>query len=202
MSLANRAFQEFATRSARLLRVLPAQRQLACEAGCNHCCKQQISVTALEVLELAKFLRNERSPEALALLIERTRETADAVRGRTAAQQRGTLCPLNQDGLCTAYEARPMLCRGATSFDREACKSGAPVPTYAEVWDAAQTLQERLDHAAVQICGRKEILELHNALLIALELPDAESRWRRGEPVFKRAAHAWFEGDQLRTWKR
>jgi hypothetical protein len=102
-----------------------------------------------------------------------------------------------------AYASRPLLCRGANSFDAEACAQiGASIPTYVQLAEAAQLAQERLDEASHRVSGREQMLELSCALLIALEQSDAEARWRRGEPVFLAAAHAWFEDGRLRHWSR
>lgn len=158
-------------------------------------------MTALEALELVAHLRATLAPDALRAVQRRVDAVAAVVRGRSAEQHRGTLCPLNARGLCQAYAARPLLCRGASSFDAGACeRRGAAIPSYAALADAAQTAQEQLDDEGARATGRREILELSNALSIALALPDAAARWRRGEPIFRRAAHAWFEGDTLHTW--
>lgn len=201
--MVRQAFTDFEARQRHHLRVLPPEWQLACREGCHHCCAQQVSVTALEVFEIAAFLRRTRSAAELAALTSEVRAVAEAVRGKSAPEHLGTLCPLNRGGLCAIYEVRPMLCRGANSFDVAACaRAGAPIPTYVEIWDAAQALQQGLDEAAERITGRSEILELSNGLLVALELPDAEERWHRGEPIFQAAVHAWFEQGVLHHWRR
>lgn len=197
------AFTDVEARHRLHLRVLPPRWKLACHAGCHHCCAQQVSVTALEVFEIAAFLRRTLAADALAAVKTHVRAVAEAVRGRSAAEHRGTQCPLLADGRCSIYEVRPLLCRGANSFDAAACaKVGAAIPTYTAIWDAAQTVQQQLDDEAERISGRSEILELSGGLRIALELPDAEARWHRGEPIFQAAAHAWFERGALHHWRR
>lgn len=188
--------------STRLLAVLPPARPLACSRGCAHCCKQRVSVTPLEVLELAAHLQRELDAATLEQLRERVRASAARVRGLSAKQQRGMPCPLNQpDGSCMAYDSRPLLCRGANSFDASACaRPGAAIPSYLELAEAAALAQEELDAESLRIGGREEMLELACALEIALEQPDAEARWRAGEPVFRAAAHAWIVDGVLHEW--
>jgi Fe-S-cluster containining protein len=188
----------------RLLALLPADQPLACRRGCAHCCKQRVSVTPLEVLELAATLRRELDDDALEQVRAQVRASASRVRGRSAAQQRGLTCPLNQaDGSCLAYASRPLLCRGASSFDVNACaQPGAAIPSYLELAEAAALAQEELDAESLRIGGREEMLELACALEIVLEQPDAEARWRAGEPIFRAAAHAWIVDGVLHEWTR
>jgi Fe-S-cluster containining protein len=188
--------------NARLLALLPVERALACRRGCAHCCRQRVSVTALEVFELAAHLQRELDTATLARVREQVRVTASRVRGRSAAEQRGIACPLNQaDGSCLAYASRPLPCRGANSFDASACaEPGAAIPTYLELAEAAALAQEPLDAESLRISGREEMLELACALEIVLEQPDVEARWRRGEPVFRAAAHAWIVDGVLHEW--
>jgi Fe-S-cluster containining protein len=161
-----------------------------------------VSVTPLEVFELADGLRRAHDQAELTRLTERVRVSAAEVRGLSAEQHRGQPCPLLQtDGSCAAYDSRPLLCRGANSFDADACaRIGAAIPTYLELATAAQMAQEQLDGECLRLSGREQMLELACALLIVLEDPIAEARWRQGEPVFDTAAHAWFEGGRLRHW--
>ena len=158
-------------------------------------------MTPLEALELANGLRRTHEPAALAVLTERVRVGATKVRGLSAPQHRHR-CPLVQeDGSCAAYDSRPLLCRGSNSFDVDACaQTGAPIPTYLELADAAQDAQEQLDAECLRLSGREQMLELTCALLIALEDPTAEARWHEGQPVFDAAAHSWFESGVLRHW--
>jgi Fe-S-cluster containining protein len=185
-----------------LLALLPADQPLACRRGCAHCCKQRVSVTPLEVLELAAALRRELEDDTLDRVRAQVRASASRVRGLSAAQQRGLTCPLNQgDGSCLVYASRPLLCRGASSFDASACaQPGAAIPSYRELAEAAALAQEQLDAESLRIGGREEMLELACALEVVLEQPDAEARWRAGEPIFRAAAHAWLVDGVLHEW--
>lgn len=199
-----RAFETIERRRPELLRVLRPEQQLACAEGCAYCCYQRVSVTPLEVFELADRLRGDRDADSLEALLGEIRGLASRVRGRTALQHRGERCPLNDaQGSCVAYDSRPLLCRGANSFDADACaRPGAGIPTYLELTGVAQAAQEELDRECTRISGRQEMLELSCALLVVLTDPAAEARWRRGEPVFAEAAHAWFEAGELHDWSR
>lgn len=201
--LVDRAFEQFEVVSQRLLQILAPHGQLACRAGCSHCCLQQVSVTAPEVFRLADFMRSSWARDDVDKRLARVRGVAETVRGISAAEHRGTECPFLDDGRCSVYVVRPLVCRGANSMDAAACgRPGAPVPVYVELWNAAQQLQEQLDREAHKTTGRREMFELSCAVTVALEHPDAEARWRNGELILASARHSWFEGDVLRHWQR
>jgi Fe-S-cluster containining protein len=199
----DRAFEVFEERRSKLLRVLAPHGELACQEGCSHCCKQQVSVTAVEVFRLVSHLRGDSVASRWDERVNRLRTAAHAVRGKSAEGHRGTTCPFLENDRCCVYEVRPLLCRGANSLDAEACSvPGKPIPVYAELSEAAQQLQERLDRAAHRQTGRKEMLELCNATLVAIDTEDAQTRWAAGEAVFEGARHSWFERGKLFHWSR
>lgn len=75
-------------------------RSFRCGAGCHSCCKPGLTVSPIEAEALRLFLSDR--PE----LVERIRalEALDP--------HAGTRCKLlDENGLCTIYEARPLVCR-------------------------------------------------------------------------------------------
>ena len=103
-------------------------------------------------------------------------------------------CPLLVDGRCSAYEARPLECRGYNSMSVEACKRAYEnydawnVPLYLPQYSIFKHVQAGLLMALVGAGLSNEILELNGALLIALTESNAADRWLAGEDIFAPAA--------------
>lgn len=94
------------------------ERAFDCKAGCNHCCHAtNVDITPAEAFFLADYVQQQR----LETISPRTDTNA--------------ACPLLKDGLCTAYEARPLSCRYILSTElascikrRETLSGGARIP--------------------------------------------------------------------------
>lgn len=106
-------------------------RVIACKRGCNACCHELVLVNEAEAFLLAEALLEPGAEAALARFEARTpgwQEVVGEVAARAAAahadgdrvrylaarhehQQAQLLCPLNQDGDCALYGARPLACR-------------------------------------------------------------------------------------------
>lgn len=80
--------------------------QVTCHAGCDGCCYQQFTIFAVEALHLARAIR--RLPLAgRQRLQQRLQGTADPWRVLDEPQP----CVLLDDGCCSVYEGRPLICR-------------------------------------------------------------------------------------------
>jgi hypothetical protein len=95
----------------------------SCTLGCCHCCRYHIVINIAEARTLAQHVKREFSPEQrkdLRIRTQRWHEWADASRGRRPSAQRAVqsdpsaydpCCPLLVSGACSAYGARPLVCR-------------------------------------------------------------------------------------------
>jgi Fe-S-cluster containining protein len=111
--------------------------QIACAPGCNYCCEQLVMVWLPEALRVAEHLRrpeNEaaraaflaayprwkeqigEAPEEIGELTAR-QDTAAHLRAHIAQWRKRILCAFNHEGLCSVYEARPIVCRGCHALD-------------------------------------------------------------------------------------
>lgn len=174
----------------------PPRRTIACGEGCAHCCHFYVQVTPLEVVHIARSLRAQLSADALARLRDRGAQAFVRARGKDAAARMvlAEACPLLEDARCTIYAARPFVCRGASSADAAACRSGlgnpnsVPVPMYIhqrQVYAAVgQGVADGLRDAGV----RPHLLELIAALHLALAHEDPVAAWRDGRLDFSAAA--------------
>ncbi len=179
---------------------LPGAGDVACSAGCDHCCRTlPIMVSPIEVFILVHRVRDTHSavPAALVSACAATTSAtsaapaAGAVSATGAAPTPGSLppCPLlGSDGLCTVYTSRPLACRGCVSASVEACTAG----------DGNQLVPRSTVHqlgAGAMIRGVCDALdslglvstpvELRAALALALGDSGAERGWFRGEDVFR-----------------
>lgn len=168
--------------------------RLDCRKYCAHCCYKTVSASPAEVFHLARHLEATLSAKALAKLkarlraLERkTRDLSPEARGRAHLP-----CALLVGRLCIAHPARPASCRGFNSADVGACERSikqrdVTIPVYAPQYrifaDAHLALRAGLAERGLASTH----LELTPALRIALETPDAATRYLAGEPVFRAA---------------
>lgn len=162
------------------------QRQpFDCQPGCAHCCHLRVEAMAPEVFLLARHLQQALAPEALDTLRARLASHAEQARGLRMEQYR-LRCPLlADDGRCSAYDARPFMCRKLMSTDVKACEPPRSEPQEDRAMflkSAAVTYGAHLGYGRAKLPNA--VHELGQALLLALTDPDAEQRWFKGQQVF------------------
>lgn len=98
---------------------------VACQAGCDHCCHQSVGVTLPEALAVFDHLQRTRSGAELAELAQRVAQLDERTRGLSSNERFSPdhPCPLLEAGKCSAYEARPLACRGMNSLDAQECST-------------------------------------------------------------------------------
>src|SRR5688572_24063763 len=88
---------------------LPSKAQHACAPGCSFCCYLPVDVLAPEAFRIAAHLKQTRSPAELAELVYRL--------AAPGGHDPGTHpCVFLDQGRCSIYEVRPMVCRGYNSL--------------------------------------------------------------------------------------
>jgi Fe-S-cluster containining protein len=96
--------------------------QPSCRAGCSHCCQHYILTNRAEAHTLGQYVKREFSHGQLRALRTRTRRWHEweALRAGRSVSRRGALrsqaryvhrCPLLVASRCSAYPARPAICR-------------------------------------------------------------------------------------------
>lgn len=170
------------------LRRDPGPQAVACRKGCAHCCTNFVSASIPEILSLAGAVRS-ASPAADAPI----RRRIDAVvPGDLGAADRTRLtapCPVLENGACSAYGSRPLVCRGFASVSLDAC-----IRSLSDASVAIPNTRHRVHYrtqcamalwAALKASGLSYAsYDLHHALRVALAVPDAEADWLRGAEVF------------------
>ena len=169
--------------------------EMACQAGCTHCCYLKVHVTPIEILALAAYVLKSFSTHDLQALKERLTVLDDVTHGMSEDERvRARVpCPLLEDDRCTVYEMRPLECRAYASSSAEACRAVLEEPGHWDVplwWHRYTTFKHAQAGQLLAIAGaygRFDVLELNAALRIALETPDAVELWLSGTDVFEEA---------------
>lgn len=176
-----------------LMPSLPPTKEIACAAGCDHCCHMPVVTEAITVLRLAHYIRTTFSPEAIDALRARisTRQAQLLPLDSKARRHFRKACPLLEDRQCIAYEARPLICRSFNSFDAEACRTeilekaddfymeGYPIP-----FEVGGALTRGMVSGLSRAGYRDAQLDLAAALGVALDRDDAAEAWLAGEDIF------------------
>lgn len=178
----------------------PESDKIDCKPGCNFCCYRVIPVDIPEVLRTAAYITEHLSDEQISALKQRL-----YVYERLVARNFGhglsllrPKCPLLVDGLCSAYEARPLVCRGTFSFEVEKCEeakrnplqhrgaqrqipSSGDFPVVRSRIELAMAAQGAMDQALGESGLPAGTHDFARALRIALENPETTKEWLEEE---------------------
>lgn len=157
--------------------------QFDCKPGCTYCCSYRVEALPAEIFLIANELRK-RPAEELAATTARLREFAPKVKG-LRPEHHNEPCAFLVDSMCSIYEARPFGCRRFNSLDVEQCKDpqGSP-PENEELNMKAAAVMNGTVEGYLKRNLQSYPHELGQAVLKALEEPDLEARWFKGEQVF------------------
>jgi hypothetical protein len=209
--LAQQAFEQARTTGSE-------SKPVACRADCNYCCYMRVVATVPEVIALCDYITANLSTGEVAALRERVK-TLDTKTHGWSDEQRGMAglpCPLLVDGLCSAYAARPLDCRGYNSTSIASCRAAAEdyrawdVPMDGHLMAVNKSAQAGLLQGLTGAGYRPRLVELTAALRIVLDDETAIDRWLEGENPFagaeldpsdpeQRAFLPWVPADELRA---
>lgn len=112
------------------------QPKISCDKGCSHCCYTQISPTAVELFSLAVGVLVTHTAAEVQQLLRHCSEL-QARFGSLAPEewlQRRERCVLlNDQGQCSVYKFRPLVCRGWNSTSEIPCRIQRVHPGAAEI---------------------------------------------------------------------
>ncbi len=180
-----------------------ARAAVACRAGCDTCCHEQVAVQAHEVLLAAEFVQTHFTPLELELLIARAAAHRQLHAGRNEARWTSprTPCVLLREGNCSIYEARPGICRAHHSRSVEGCRANLAAG-YEREDVKIRGLRGRMFavmlgiDSAVEEAGYDEAAyDLGSALHEALTNSLCAHRWARRQPTFPADCREASDGD-------
>src|SRR5262249_7444312 len=151
----------------------PDGGNIACGAGCSHCCSLHVGASVPEIALLAGWLRESLSEDEMRDLLERIAAVDAITRGLDTMSRARTKisCPLLVNNECSVYDARPLGCRGWNSDSAAACERsrqepGLPISVNQELLGTCDEIAVGI-HTGLTMNGlRPETFELVSALKI------------------------------------
>lgn len=165
---------------------------IACQEGCYFCCCNQVELTPPEAIFLGHYVERfftEEDQKELHAALQRSLEL-QAGKSKTAMARIRPPCPLLKDRKCSAYPARPLVCRAMHSLDAKKCESAykkrdlTSPPYYAHRHDIYFSISHGLLAGCRAEGCQADPLELVRALLDYFLQPQPVARWLQGEEVF------------------
>lgn len=139
-----------------------AGKSVSCKAGCSACCQQLVYATLAEAADIS-----EAFPEKVLELKPRLVElSARLMRDAEPMRFWGTRCVfLGDDGLCSVYERRPLVCRGTFVVSPpEHCATGTDKVSKVDTRKEVQVAVGEI----MALCEQpKSLLPLPMAMLLA-----------------------------------
>ncbi len=98
-------------------------KPVACRRGCSWCCNQAVFAVTYEFEYLNNYLEKKFDKVRLTKVREKAAHKLEVTSGLSPEKRLlyKAPCPLLENGVCSAYEARPMACRIYLSSDVKSC---------------------------------------------------------------------------------
>jgi hypothetical protein len=99
--------------------------RIACRPGCAHCCVVSVAVLRPEAATIVAYLERKLSTAELLALEQKIGELYAVIRWLDDEERIRWKQPcalLDEAETCSVYPVRPLLCRGMTSIDPQACR--------------------------------------------------------------------------------
>ena len=163
---------------------------VACAAGCDACCHLPVDVTAVELIALTQHLLETASPDELQRIKASARSYLAQIEGLEPERRLKVRhpCPLLVNKQCSAYDMRPLPCRGFHSGNKSQCDRvlrGAENAAF----DFTDIARLEASRGAVEVLRQSSLksgrdtnnYDLAPALALILEDPEAAfERWADG----------------------
>lgn len=179
----------------------PTRDQRECSAGCSTCCMTaSVDVTGIEAIAVSDFIQSHLNEDTVSRIKNRlqkvTQRRRDQMKG--LAPQRPVACSmLAEDGKCQIYAARPLICSGVFSTNRQACLDAGEtaqngdisgtVPLDLDAIQATGGISGSLQRILVENGLDGNLYEMGSAVLEVFDLPDALRKYLAAEDIFRKA---------------
>lgn len=149
--------------------------RLECKEGCSYCCCKPGVLTSIpELLRILEYVQT-LPPRTVEAIQRRAEQYVRKLAGRhfDAAFEESVPCPLLSDGRCSAYDVRPLTCRGYNSTSVDACRRAHAtadpiVPIFAPIKDVTDGATVGAAMALREFGVSDSLVDLGTALNIAL----------------------------------
>ena len=172
----------------------PLPHPIACQAGCDFCCFNQVQLTPPEALLIGHYIEQNFTPDEKDLLLAKVARTLALTAGKSKtaiAKMRAELpCPLLRDHRCSVYPVRPLMCRAMHALEAERCQaelqsgSLAGSTYYAHRHDIAVSVSAGLMEGCRALGLQAGAGPPPRALNDFFAREDPVQRWLAGEEVF------------------
>ncbi len=191
--------QQIATESHQtadnMIKVVNRKHPPACHIGCHFCCYSPVTVTPPEAMTIARRLKETLNGKQLKKFQRKIREKVQQIKGKTWAEHadKKIACSLlGDDGKCSIYEFRPVMCRSWSSMNKKHCEK-----SFNTGWSKGEVLNNPVvkDVGNQILSGQIEALrhegleagdfELNEAIYTALKHSHPELEYLAKKPVFE-----------------
>jgi Fe-S-cluster containining protein len=167
---------------------------VACQAGCDSCCYNQVELTVPEALLIGHHIAHHFSQADKELLLDHVARIMEIIKAmgpkESAIRRREIPCPLLRQRTCPVYPGRPLVCRAMHGLDRERCadelRTGSLTGSqyYAHRHEIAVSVSAGLQDGCKAAGLQSGTLNLTRALHDFFTQENAVERWINGEEVF------------------
>lgn len=183
-------FAERAIQAVESATTLP--QAIACQEGCYFCCCNQVELTPPEALLLGHYVARHFADAQKKELIAALRRSLDRQAGKSKMEMARIRppCPLLQDRKCSAYPARPLMCRAMHALDAGQCEAAfknrdlTSPPYYAHRHEIYFSVSQGLLAGCRAVGCQSAPLELTRSLLDFFTAERPSERWIQGEEIF------------------
>jgi Fe-S-cluster containining protein len=172
----------------------PLPQPIACQAGCDACCYNQVELTPPEALLIGHHIEKYFSEAAKDLLLGHVARILQLTTGKgkteIAARRRQIPCPLLAKRTCSIYPIRPLVCRAMHGLDAARCEtelragSLAASSYYGHRHEIAWSVSAGVLEGCREVNCQAATLNLAQALHDFFSQENPVERWIRGEEVF------------------
>jgi len=153
---------------------------LDCKKGCSYCCcKPGVLVSVPEFVRILDHVRTAFSADEISVLAQRARVYAAQMQGRNFNEfvDDSVPCPFLDEGRCSVYAIRPLVCRGYNSTSVDACRDASTnadhlVPIFSVIKDVTDGATVGASQCLQRAGVNDALLDLGTAIGIALQSAD------------------------------